>query len=193
MLLQVVFHARIGADRRAFGIDDVARGIADKLVRRHPHVFADGDATTPAEVQATWDELKQVEKSREGPFDGVPVAGPGLELLGTLQRKAAKLGLDRFDASGPLEQLQAELAALEAAADDDAREAGFGDVLDTVVALARHLDVDPEVAARHAARRFRSRVEAVLARVAATGDDPRSLDAASWSRHWQSVLADELD
>ena len=184
VLLQIVFHARIAGDRRACGIDEVARGIAEKLIRRHPHVFAEGDASTAAEVEANWEELKTLEKAREGPFDGVPPAGPGLELLTTLQRKTARLGFDWPDADGPLAKIHEELAALDAAPDTTAREVAMGALIEAVVGLARHLDVDPETAARRASRDFRSRVEAVLAAAAADGDDPRTLGPEGWTALW---------
>ncbi|MFP4235131.1 MAG: MazG family protein, partial [Nitriliruptoraceae bacterium] len=139
VLLQIVFHARIAQDRGAFGIDDVARAIADKLVRRHPHVFADGDAATADEVQQRWDELKAAEKGRAGPFDGVPAAAPGLELLTTLQRKAAKRGLLVAEAASSLEAVRAAVDDVAAAAPSE-RGAAVGDLLDRVVALARELD-----------------------------------------------------
>ncbi len=161
LLLQIVFHARVAQDRGAFAIDDVARGIVDKLVRRHPHVFADGDASTPEQVQQTWDELKQVEKDRRGPFDGVPAALPGLVLLETLQRKAARAGLATLD--DPAAQLTASVAELtsriETGASDAASAEGIGEVLAATVALARHLDVDPDLAARRAAQAFRAETE----------------------------------
>ncbi len=176
VLLQVVFQAQVGADRRAFSIDDVARGIADKLVRRHPHVFADGAASTAAEVQANWDRLKQDEKGRAGPFDGVPAALPGLVLLETLQRKAAKRGFRWDDLAGPVAKVREELAEVEAAAADGDRghvAAEVGDLLGAVVALARQLQVDPDEAARAAARRFRTRFERVLREVAERRARPR--------------------
>jgi len=193
VLLQIVFHARIAGDRRAFGIDDVARGIAEKLIRRHPHVFAEGDASTAAEVETNWEELKAVEKSREGPFDGVPSAGPGLELLTTLQRKIARLGFDWPDADGPLAKVREELDALVSASDAETREAGMGELLVGIVGLARHLDVDPEVAARRVSRDFRARVEAVLAEASASGDDPRALAPDEWTALWNRVGATELE
>jgi MazG family protein len=193
VLLQIVFHARIAGDRRAFGIDDVARGIAEKLIRRHPHVFADGDASTAAEVEATWDELKAVEKSRDGPFDGVPAAGPGLELLTTLQRKTAKLGFDWPGGGEPLETVHEALTELAAAPDADVRDVAMGELIAAVVSLARHLDVDPEAAARRASRTFRARVDAVLAAASAAGHDPRSLDPGTWSALWDHVETAELD
>lgn len=187
VLLQVVFHAQVAHDRRAFGIDDVARALVDKLVRRHPHVFADGDADTAEEVQANWDRLKAAEKAREGPFEGVPELAPGLHLLETLQRKASKLGFDWPDAAGPAAQVHRELAELAAADDHEARAAELGDVLGAVVALARHLGVDPEAAARDAGRRFRRRFEAVLALAAERRLEPGELPARTWLELWAEV------
>lgn len=191
VLLQVVFHAQVGADRRAFTIDDVARGIADKLERRHPHVFGDGDASTAEEVQANWDRLKQDEKSREGPFDGVPDALPGLVLLETLQRKAAKRGFRWSDLSGPAAQIREELAEIEAAVDQgvghDEVTGEVGDLLGAVVALARQLDVDPDAAARAAARSFRTRFELVLHEAARRDLDVDTLGRDGWLELWQQV------
>jgi MazG family protein len=189
VLLQVIFHAQVARDRDAFTIDDVARGIADKLVRRHPHVFADGDASTAAEVQESWDRLKGEEKARTGPFDGVPLAAPGLHLLETLQRKAAKRGFDWKDPDGPLTQLRRELDELEAASDADARRHELGDVLGAVVSVARHLDLDPEEAARAAGDRFRTRFERVLALAAERDLDEVALDAAAWTSLWRDARA----
>ncbi|MGH3442948.1 MAG: nucleoside triphosphate pyrophosphohydrolase, partial [Nitriliruptorales bacterium] len=112
VLLQVVFHAEMATKRRAFTIDDVARGIADKLVHRHPHVFADVDVADAAEVKANWEVLKQQEKGRSGAFEGVPGALPALQLVDKLQRRAAKLGFDWEDASGPAARVREELDEL---------------------------------------------------------------------------------
>jgi XTP/dITP diphosphohydrolase len=192
VLLQIVFHAQVGADRRAFTIDDVARGIADKLERRHPHVFGDGDAATADEVQANWDELKRAEKGRAGPFDGVPDALPGLVLLETLQRKAAKRGFRWHDVDEPAAKVREELAEVLAADDPDRVEAEVGDLLGAVVALARQLGVDADAAARRAARSFRTRFELTLREVDARGLDAGTLDGATWLEVWDAVApADE--
>lgn len=207
VLLQVVFHAQVAADRRAFGIDDVARGIAQKLVHRHPHVFADGDASTAEEVQVRWDELKAEEKARSGPFDGVPEAGPGLDLLHTLHRKASRRGLLPPDlptaADGvrrALEQLE-ELAGPPAAAGAEPdRELLVGHLVEAAVTAAADLGVDPEAAARRVARERRRRTEATLARLAAEGGGDAevdtkgdvevattgeaTVDAELWARRW---------
>ncbi len=190
VLLQVVFHAQVAQDRRAFGIDDVARGIVDKLVRRHPHVFADGDAATPEEVQANWDRLKTAEKAREGPFEGVPALLPGLHLLDTLQRKASTGGFDAPDAAAASEQVHARLAGLAAAGTAEHREAAYGELLAAVVGLGRQLGVDPEAAARGAGRRFRSRFEAALQLAAERELDPSELDRDEWRRLWTEVGSD---
>jgi XTP/dITP diphosphohydrolase len=184
VLLQVVFHAQVARDRDAFTIDDVARGIADKLVRRHPHVFADGDASTAAEVQENWDRLKRDEKARTGPFDGVPHAAPGLHLLETLQRKAAKHGLDPHGSAGSIERVRAALAELGAAASPEEQREVLGEVMEAVVGLARQLEADPEEAARAAASRFRTRVEAVLELARARDLDPVSLEGGDLAALW---------
>jgi MazG family protein len=189
VLLQVVFHAQVARDREAFTIDDVARGIADKLVRRHPHVFADGDASTAAEVQEHWDRLKGEEKDRTGPFDGVPAAGPGLHLLETLQRKAAKRGLPAA-ADDAADRLRGRVDALVAASGDDEQRRRLGDLLAAVVELARHLELDPEEAARAAGARFRARAERALALAATRELDLSSLDAVGWRSLWDEAAED---
>lgn len=187
VLLQVVFHARVAADRRAFGIDEVARGIADKLVRRHPHVFADGDAADAAAVEANWNTIKQQEKGRSGPFDGVPPAGPGLDLLATLQRKATKRGVPTAPAADARVRLLEALDTAGEATDAAEREEAVGAAVQELVAFARDLDVDPERAARAASRRFREGTQAALAALEAEGVGVDGLDVATWRRRVDDV------
>ena len=187
VLLQVVFHAQVASDRGSFGIDDVARGIAEKLIRRHPHVFADGDASTPEEVQASWDELKADEKGRGSPFEGIPTALPGLLLLETLQRRAAKLGLDEPSAASAGQRLARVLERLDPGADADTREEAVGEALELLVTAARALGVESEAAARRAGRRFRERAEAALALARERGLDPSDLDEDRWAQLLQEV------
>lgn len=191
VLLQVVFHAEMAAKRGAFTIDDVARGIADKLVHRHPHVFADTEVADAAEVKANWEVLKQQEKARSGTFEGVPGALPALQLVEKLQRRAAKLGFDWEDAAGPAAHVREELEELAAAGAGREEEEELGDVLAAVVALARHLDVDPELALRGAASRFRTCFEVVLALAAERGLDPEELDPATWLDLWSEAKGAE--
>lgn len=185
VLLQVVFHARVAQDRDAFGIDEVARGIADKLIRRHPHVFADGDAETAEDVQRNWDQLKTEEKTRTGPFDGVPRSMAGLMLLETLQRKAAKRGIVPHL---PASSVVGDWLADAAAAPDEA----LGQLLAATVAAARDRGVDPEAAARAAARRLRTRVERTLALAAERELDPARLAADQLAELWEAA-ADAAD
>lgn len=187
VLLQVVFHAQIASDRGAFDLDDVARGIADKLVRRHPHVFADVEVTGAQDVIARWDVLKQEEKQRTGPFEGIPSALPALTLAEKLQRRASKLGFDWADATAPAERVRQELDELLDAGDGDRRAHEVGDLLSAVVATARHVGVDPEAALRGAATRFQRRFEAVLAAAQVAGHDPADLDRDGWLALWEQV------
>ena len=161
VLLQVVFHAQMGADRGAFDLDDVARGISDKLVHRHPHVFGDVEVTGAREVMANWEVLKQEEKGERGPFEGVPSALPALQLTEKLHRRAAKLGVgpEGTDAAAAVREALARVA--DGAPDDV--DTAVGELLRAVVSLAREHEVDPEQALRRAATRFRADAEATLA------------------------------
>lgn len=187
VLLQVMFHAQIAYDRRAFGIDEVATGIADKLVRRHPHVFADGDASTADEVQTRWDQLKAEEKPhRTGPFDGVPRALPALMLVEELQRKAERTGFRWGSEEQVVAKVREELdEVLAASADDVADE--IGDLLQAVVALARQRGVEPELALRRSAGHFRDRVERMLSKLSTREVDPSTLSADQWLALWAEV------
>ncbi len=189
VLLQVVFHAQVAFDRGAFGIDEVATGIADKLVRRHPHVFADADAATPEEVQANWDQLKAEEKpERTGPFDGIPTALPALMLADELQRKASRQGFAWGSGDQVVAKVREELDEVLAADPDEVADE-VGDLLQAVVGLARHLDVDAETALRGATGRFRTRFERVLSKARAAGREPGDLAPGEWLALWDEVKA----
>ncbi len=191
VLLQVALHAQVASDRRAFDIDRVARGIADKLVHRHPHVFADTEVADADEVAANWETIKTAEKQRAGPFDGVPEALPGLVLLETLQRKAAKRGFAWQDVAGPLAKVDEELSELRSAVaegeGDERVAAEIGDLLGAVVAVARAAGIEADAAARTAARSFRERFEQVLRELAAEGTDPEELDVTGWLTRWDAA------
>jgi XTP/dITP diphosphohydrolase len=145
LLLQVAFHARLGEEDpdAPWSIDDVAAGIVEKLVRRHPHVFADAEAPTAEHVEASWEQLKAVEKGRSSAVEGVPLAQPALALAGKLMSRAARAGLDVPVPATPL---------VEA---DDLGEALLGLV---AAGLERGLDAEAEL--RAAARRYADRVRA---------------------------------
>ncbi len=184
VLLQVVFHAQIAADEGRFGIDDVASSISQKLIRRHPHVFADVIAEDAGTVMANWEQLKAAEKpERTGPFDGVTVAQPAVPYAEKLIGRAAKAGFDWPSDADAVAQVRQELEEVVAAAPEE-RGAEVGDLMLAAVGLARHYGVDAEMALRGAAERFRSRFEAMVERAPAPlgeldDDALRSLWAAA--------------
>ncbi|CAB4243337.1 Nucleoside triphosphate pyrophosphohydrolase/pyrophosphatase MazG [Methylacidimicrobium sp. AP8] len=163
LLLHVLFHSQMANERGSFSFHDVAQSLSEKLIRRHPHVFGDASAETAEEVIVHWERTKREEKpERKSVFDGIPLALPALLRAQKYQSKAAKLGLDWNDADGPRAKIAEELAELEdavAGGDPKRIEEEIGDLLFTVVNLARHLRVSAECALSAAAGRFRSRVE----------------------------------
>lgn len=158
VLLQVAFHSRLAEEDSAdpWTIDDVATDIVDKLVSRHPHVFADGSADTAAQVEAGWEAMKRAEKGRTSAVDGVPLAQPALALAAKLMSRADKAGL-----KVPLPERE-NLEGLDPEERSSSDE--IGDLLLTVVALARDSGVDPEAALRASARRYAQAIKAAEAR-----------------------------
>jgi nucleoside triphosphate diphosphatase len=156
LLFQVVLHARIAEQAGHFALDDVANAIADKMERRHPHIF--GDALS----RPDWEALKADERKADASaLDGVALALPALMRAEKLQKRAARTGFDWPDTNGPKAKIAEELAEIEDAVSTDAREDEVGDLLFAVVNLARHLDVDPEAALTRANRKFEARFRAI--------------------------------
>jgi tetrapyrrole methylase family protein/MazG family protein/ATP diphosphatase len=194
LLLQVVFHAQIARDLGAFDFERVARGIAAKLVRRHPHVFGEERLADAAAQSLRWEEIKAAEKAAAGRagsvLDDVPLALPALTRAVKLGRRAARIGFDWPDATGARAKVDEELAELDAALAGGAPEAvahEFGDVLLALANLARHLGVDAEGALRSANRRFATRFRHVESRVAGgAGGTTAELEA-----YWQEAKAAE--
>lgn len=168
LLLQVVFHSTIGAERGDFTIDDVAEGVTKKLILRHPHVFGDTKLAGAQDVLDNWDQLKaderkasgKVEKTLESILDEVPIHFPSLLEGLKLTKKAAKVGFDWENADQIFEKLDEEVAELkDAISKGDTGNAAeeIGDLLFVVMNLARHLDVEPETALKKTNRKFRQR------------------------------------
>jgi MazG family protein len=161
VLFQVYFLALLLEERGTGDLAQVAEHCIEKLIRRHPHVFGEASASTPGEVLRNWDRIKASETGREvGLFGEVPENLPGLLYSRKLQRRAASAGFDFADASGAMEKAHEEVTELASAVSDGSREERFhevGDALFAVVAVARKLHVDPELALRAAADRFRGR------------------------------------
>jgi MazG family protein len=166
VLLQVLFHSAIGNEIGAFDIDSVATVMSEKLVRRHPHVFGDVTATTADEVKSNWDAIKAAERGGEPDslLDGVPQGMPALARASKIQNRAAKVGFDWESPRQVIDKVEEELEELERALAGDGGDGGegeieheVGDLFFTLVNLARHLKVDPDVSLRRATQRFESR------------------------------------
>ena len=189
LLYQVEFHSTIAEQEGRFTIADVARTVHDKLVSRHPHVFGDVTADTPEAVTANWDAIKRAEKpERVRVFDGVLKSAPSLVYAQQLQKKAAKVGFDWPDANGPLAKIDEETAELREAitgGDPDVIGLELGDLLFSVVNVARHLSLDAETALRAAASKFRDRFETVETLAAERGIDMATAGLEALDELWE--------
>lgn len=168
VLLQVVFHSTIAAERGDFTVDDVAKGVTEKLILRHPHVFGEKDLKTADDVLNNWDELKKIERAASGKvekmqdsiLDEIPVAFPALIEANKLTKKAAKARFDWENAEQIFDKIAEETKELKAAIAANKTEnveEEIGDLLFAVVNLARRLNVEPENALKKTNRKFRQR------------------------------------
>ena len=215
VLLQVMFQAVMAEQEGRFSFDDVANAISDKLVHRHPHVFPpasadelpDGlrrtsgnvDAKDSATVLRNWEQIKQMEhkkESRHSALDGVPAVLPGLLKAQRTQEKAARVGFDWKDASGPMDKIREEIAELEKAvaarkskapADSEDVKAELGDLLFSVCNLARHLGVDSESALEGTTAKFARRFRAVEAGARAQGRALKEMTLAEMDALWEEA------
>ena len=164
LVFQVYFLACVAEDQGLYDLGDVAAGIHAKLVRRHPHIFGEANADTPEEVRKTWDAIKREAEGREGIFHDIPEAFPSTLLAQKLQQRAAAVGFDWERAAEVMAKVREETAEIEqelaSGGDPNRVAAEIGDLLFSLVNLARKLDVAPELALRRSALRFRERVEA---------------------------------
>ena len=197
LLLQVVYHARLAEERGWFDFADVATGITDKMIRRHPHVFGAGAARDAGAQSAAWEAQKQREragKAMSGTLDGIASTLPALIRAKKLSGRAARVGFDWPDAQAVLDKLAEETHELRAelAGADPARlEDELGDMLFVMVNLARKLGCDGEAALARANAKFERRFRAVEQRLAAQGLAPAMVDLAAMEAAWQAVKRDE--
>ncbi|MDO4527823.1 MAG: nucleoside triphosphate pyrophosphohydrolase [bacterium] len=197
VLLQVLFQCDIREDEGSFTFDDVATVLADKLIRRHPHVFGDVNASDTETVLKNWETIKQTEHKtpKASALDGVPVNLPALLKAQRTQHKAAKVGFDWKDADGPEAKIVEELAELRqaiASGNQTAIEDEYGDVLFSIVNLARHIHVDAESALRAATEKFARRFRAVESRVKAEGKVMKDLSLEALDQVWDAVKAEQM-
>ena len=197
VLLQVVFQCAIREEEKLFSFDDVAAALADKLVRRHPHVFGDATAETSGEVLRNWEAIKQTEKGKGGAarsaLDGVPATLPALLKAQRVQVKASRVGFDWDDASGAIAKIHEELNELsEAVTDGDAAHITdeAGDLFFAIVNYCRFIHVDAEGALSGATQKFATRFREVERRVRESGRDMKACTLAELDAVWDEVKAE---
>jgi MazG family protein len=196
LLLQVVFHARMAEEAGLFAFDDVAQAIAEKMERRHPHVFGDAEIASVAAQNEAWEAHKAAERQeRDGDasvLDGVALALPALLRAAKISRRAARIGFDWPDADSVIDKIEEELDEIEDAIDDRAPPAALeeeiGELLFAAANLARKLDIEPETALRRATAKFERRFRRIetLAAERGVGGNLDALEAL-----WQEVKAEE--
>ena len=183
LLLQVVFHARIAEERGAFAFEDVATAIADKLERRHPHIFSDAETGG----HHLWEQIKADERAAKqdaSALAGVALGLPALTRAEKLGRRAARVGFDWPDASGPRAKIDEELGEIDAAVTMAEVEDEIGDLLFSVANYARHRGIDPEVALRFANAKFGRRFRAMEA---SAGSDFTKMSVSEMDKSWTHV------
>lgn len=193
LLFQVVFHAQMAMEQGAFDFDDVARGIHDKMVRRHPHVF--GEQTGGQGSAPSWEALKAEERRQRDDSDPstlahVPTTLPGLTRAAKLTRRAARVGFDWPSADGVIAKVREELAELEEARQADTireQEEEFGDLLFACANLGRHLGIDPERALRVANAKFERRFRDMEQAMRSAGVDFSGADMADKQVAWEQA------
>jgi ATP diphosphatase len=209
LLLQVVFHARMAEEAGHFDFGGVVEAVTAKLIRRHPHVFANARDLSPAAVKALWSQIKAREKHDRlearrqagapeeppgGALAGAPLALPALTRAVKMQEKAGKVGFDWNDAHAVLAKLREETAEIEealAAGDAEGVKGEVGDLLFVVANLARHLNVDPETALRGANAKFERRFAHIEARLGDQGRQPAEASLEEMDALWNEAKAVE--
>jgi len=200
LLLQIVFHAQLANEDGRFDISEVLKGINEKLIRRHPHIFAGQEASGTKEVLKRWEEIKKEEKQALNKehtpsyLDGVPVGLPALSYSQRLQVKAARVGFDWQEKAKVIEKLDEEVAEFKEALgknDYGLIEKEVGDLLFTLVNLARKLDIDAESALIRVANNFTGRFRKMEAIAGNTGKDFAKLSLAEKEKLWEKSKEEE--
>ena len=203
LLLQVVYHARMAEEEGSFRFDDVAHGIADKMIRRHPHVFGDASIADAAAQTEAWERQKAEERARKATsegrtasaLDGVSSALPALLRAVKLQRRAARVGFDWPEVAEVLAKVDEELAELRVEISEgggpDRLEDELGDALFAIVNLARHLGVDPEAALRRCNAKFERRFRGVEDALRAGGTPIESASLEAMEERWRLIKVAE--
>jgi nucleoside triphosphate diphosphatase len=193
LLFQVAFHARMAEEAGLFDFDDVAKGISDKMIRRHPHVFGSEAERARGKQDGSWEQIKEMERVDSGDdsaLAGVAKGLPALKRAEKLGSRASRAGFDWPDRKGVHEKIQEELEELEEAVgsrETDSMEEEFGDVLFAVVNLARHLDIDPEKALTGANYKFERRFRDMETDVTDTGKRLQDFNLETLDKFWRAA------
>ena len=193
LLFQVVFHAQMAEEAGFFDFEDVAGGIADKMVRRHPHVFGNEDERSAGKQDGSWEQIKAEERSGsvdESALAGVAKALPALKRAEKLGQRASRVGFDWPDREGVRDKIHEELDELSVAVggrEMDEMEEEFGDVLFAVVNLARHLKIDPEKALTQANYKFERRFRDMESEIEESGKRFRDFNLETLDKFWRSA------
>jgi len=197
LLFQVVYHARMAEEENRFGFADVARAIADKMIRRHPHVFGEAAVRTAAAQTAAWEEQKRTERAATGDhctLAGVPVGLPALTRAAKLTSRAARVGFDWPDAAAVLDKLEEEANELRAelqTADPERLKDEVGDLFFVLANLARKLHLDPETCLRHANEKFIRRFNLMEQTFESEGKNMKDETLDTMEAAWQAAKAAE--
>ncbi len=196
LLYQILFHAKIASNNKEFDISDVIDSIAEKMVRRHPHVFENEKLDTPDEVVDQWEEIKKTEKSsadRESVLDGIPRHLPNLMRAQKLQKKAAKHGFDWDQITAVFDKLDEEITEFKEAAlsgDQEHMTSEMGDILFVLVNIARFQKIDAEEALRGTNKKFIRRFHYIEQEVAKKGKILKEMPLEELERYWQEAKND---
>ena len=196
LLFQVFFLATLAAEKGWFGIDDVARGVTRKMTERHPHVFGEKKAKDAAEVRKGWEVRKRREAGDGDPLGTIPASLPAVAAAHRMTSRAADLGFDWERDSDVAAKIEEEIAEWRDAAgkeDRAAEEKEIGDMLLSVVNLARRRSIDPESALRQTNSRFRARFAGVAKRAAASGRPIDQVPMEELDRYWEEAKEEEVD
>ena len=193
LLLQVVFHARMAEEVGSFSFNDVASANAEKMIRRHPHVFGDAAERSKGEYAGSWEQIKEVERSES--IDGSALAGianalPALKRAEKLGKRASRVGFDWPNRKGVREKIYEELDELEEAVgtrDPECMEEELGDLVFAVVNLARHLDIDPEKALTSANRKFERRFRDMEGEITGSGKRLKDYKLTALDKFWRNA------
>lgn len=193
LLLHIVFYSKIGSETGDFDLADVANGICEKLIRRHPHIYSDTKVSGAEEVKANWERIK-LSEGKKSVLEGVPAGLPSLVKANRIQEKVAGVGFDWEVPEQVLEKVKEELSEMEvarAAEDRDALEAELGDVFFSMVNYARFLGINPENALERTNKKFISRFRFLEERAKEAGKDLHDLSLAEMDLHWEAAKKSE--